>query len=382
MKKVLLKVAAASFVVVAGLAFVACQNNANGPSPSSSSSEETPPPAERLDEPVGAENPFRGKNYANGSSSTTQYRFKDSDERIVELWSRGSTDFGLQNEMKYSYNTEQNTLTLALNKYRTSRITDESIDADIQQYRNRYESYYLSLTGGSSTNTDSGSSSSSGYSIETVLYTYGEYRTWAEKRANKMAALNNEYIAKFEALLNNSQYADRRAEIEEAVSALKNDTSFSVEAQMKSAFGNPQVFKYAVTGANLTLTAQWPGKFDQATSNWAAENVRLYFYPSYGSLYASFSGSSSGNFSINNCTIANGTISGTYYKYASSTSSSSGTQTREEIPVSLAYSTTGSGNDTKLKINFTNAPDDLKALVENAAELEFSYVPTVMTGPK
>ena len=75
---------------------------------------------------------------------------------------------------------------------------------------------------------------------------------------------------------------------------------------------------------------------------------------------------------VQNATISNGTISGTYYK------SQSGSTTAVQIPVSLAYSTTGSGNDTKLKINFTNAPDDLKALVENAAELEFSYVPFVM----
>ena len=87
------------------------------------------------------------------------------------------------------------------------------------------------------------------------------------------------------------------------------------------------------------------------------------------SLYFSGNGK---NISVYNFTISNGTISGTYNK------SQSGGTTTVQIPVSLAYSTTGSGNDTKLKINFTNAPDDLKALVENAAELEFSYDPTVV----
>ncbi|MBQ2529448.1 MAG: hypothetical protein II547_04255, partial [Treponema sp.] len=170
--------------------------------------------------------------------------------------------------------------------------------------------------------------------------------------------------------------AGKKTQIEAGISNLKQEKqSYSASAittGLASAFGEPLVFKYAVNGTNLTLTMQYSGKLDSKNgSSWNARSASgiVSLSNSGSSLYFSGNGK---NISVYNFTISNGTISGTYNK------SQSGGTTTVQIPVSLAYSTTGSGNDTKLKINFTNAPDDLKALVENAAELEFSYDPTVV----
>lgn len=375
MKKVLAKAACVAFVFVTGLAFVACPNNVNGPSSgggSGSSSGSGVAPAETLETPVGAVNPFKGKKYSEGQYY--QFRFKNSDECIVEHWRNygGSSNFEQSDEYKYTYDTEKNTLTLAKNRVH-QQMSDECIDEGLEYRRKQLECQYATLKGETATQPTPPSSQSSWYG----WYTYSELKAQYQKTVDKWQPLCDEYIAKFEALLNDSQYAGKKTQIEAGISNLKQEKqSYSASAittGLASAFGEPLVFKYAVNGTNLTLTMQYSGKLDSKNgSSWNAKSASgiVSLSISGSSSYFSFSGNSK-YVTVQNATISNGTISGTYNK------SQSGSTTAVQIPVSLAYSTTGSGNDTKLKINFTNAPDDLKALVENAAELEFSYVPTV-----
>lgn len=360
MKKVLLKVAVASFVVVTGLAFVACPNNVNGPSSGSGVA-----PAETLEKPVGV-NPFKGKKYS--KAQYEQYRFKDSDECIVEQWIKkgSSSNFELNVEYKYTYDTEKNTLTLAKNRVQ-QQMSDEVIDVQFEYQRKKLEYQYATLKGETATQPTSPSSQSSWYGWDT----YSELKAQYQKVVDKWQPLYDEYIAKFEALLNDSQYAGKKTQIEAGISNLKQEkqtfSASAITSGLASAFGEPDVYKYAVNGTNLTLTTQYSGKLDSKNgSSWNAKSASgiVYLSTPGGNSYFSFSGNSK-YVTVQNATISNGTISGTYVNTV-------------QIPVSLAYSTTGSGNDTKLKINFTNAPDDLKALVENATELEFSYVPTVM----
>ncbi|MBR6193616.1 MAG: hypothetical protein IKQ66_05590 [Treponema sp.] len=365
MKKVLAKAACVAFVFVTGLAFVACPNNVNGPSSGSGVA-----PAETLEKLVGV-NPFKGKKYS--QTQYEQYRFKDSDECIVEHWiKRGSSsNFELTVEYKYTYDTEKNTLTLAKNRVQ-QQMSDEVIDVQFEYQRKKLEYQYATLKGETATQPTSPSSQSSWYG----WYTYSEFKAQYQKVVDKWQPLYDEYIAKFEALLNDSQYAGKKTQIEADISNLKQEkqafSASSMNSVVDNIFGEPDVYKYAVNGTSLTLTQQWSGKLE--SKNGYSLNARsasgiVSLSNSGSSLYFSGNGK---NISVYNFTISNGTISGTYNK------SQSGGTTTVQIPVSLAYSTTGSGNDTKLKINFTNAPDDLKALVENAAELEFSYVPTVI----
>lgn len=366
MKKVLAKAACVAFVFVTGLAFVACPNNVNGPSSgggSGSSSGSGVAPAETLETPVGAVNPFKGKKYS--QAQYEQYRFKDSDECIVEQWiKRGSSsNFELNNEYKYTYDTEKNTLTLAKNRVH-QQMSDEVIDVQLEYQRKQLEYQYATLKGETATQPTSPSSQSSWYG----WYTYSEFKAQYQKMADMWLPVLDEYIPKFEALLNSTQDAGKKTQIEAVISNLKQQkqNASSLNSFVDQTFGEPDVYKYAVNGTNLTLTQQWSGKLDSKnSSSWNAKSASgiVSLSISGGGSYFSFSGNSK-YVSVQNATISNGTISGTYVNTV-------------QIPVSLAYSTTGSGNDTKLKINFTNAPDDLKALVENAAELEFSYVPTV-----
>ncbi len=370
MKKVLAKAACVAFVFVTGLAFVACPNNVNGPSSgggSGSSSGNGTAPAETLEKPVGV-NPFKGKKYSDGQYY--QFRFKNSDECIVEHWRNygGSSNFELNNEYKYTYDTEKNTLTLAINRVRQS-MSDEYLNAMCEYRRKQLEYQYATLKGETATQPTYPSSQSSWYG----WYTYSELKAQYQKMVDMFLPVLDEYITKFEALLNSTQDAGKKTQIEAVISDLKQQkqSAPSVDSGVDQAFGEPLVFKYAVNGTNLTLSQQWAGKLD--SKNGYSLNARsasgiVSLSNSGSSLYFSGNGK---NISVYNFTISNGTISGTYNK------SQSGGTTTVQIPVSLAYSTTGSGNDTKLKINFTNAPDDFKALVENAAELEFSYVPTV-----
>ncbi len=363
MKKVLAKAACVAFVFVTGLAFVACPNNVNGPSSgggSGSSSGNGTAPAETLEKPVGV-NPFKGKKYSDGQYY--QFRFKNSDECIVEHWRNygGSSNFELNNEYKYTYDTEKNTLTLAINRVHQS-MSDEYLNQMCEYRRKQLEYQYATLKGETATQPTYPSSQSSWYG----WYTYSELKAQYQKMVDMFLPVLDEYITKFEALLNSTQDAGKKTQIEAVISDLKQQkqSAPSVDSGVDQAFGEPLVFKYAVNGTNLTLSQQWSGKLD--SKNGYSLNARS----ASGIVSLSNSGSSlyfSGNgkyISVYNFTISNGTISGTYVNTV-------------QIPVSLAYSTTGSGNDTKLKINFTNAPDDLKALVENAAELEFSYVPSV-----
>lgn len=357
MKKVLAKAACASFVVVTGLAFVACPNNVNGPSSGSGVA-----PAETLEKPVGV-NPFKGKKYS--QTQYEQYRFKDSDECIVEQWiKRGSSsNFELNVEYKYTYDTEKNTLTLAKNRVQQS-MSDEYLNLMCEYQRKQLEYRYATLKGETATQPTSPSPQSSWYG----LYTYSEFKAQYQKMADMWLPVLDEYIPKFEALLNSTQDAGKKTQIEAVISDLKQQkqNTSSMNSVVDQAFGEPLVFKYAVNGTNLTLTQQYSGKLDSKnSSSWNAKSASGIVSLSISSgSYFSFSGNSK-YVTVQNATISNGTISGTYVNTV-------------QIPVSLAYSTTGSGNDTKLKINFTNAPDALKALVENATELEFSYVPTVM----
>ena len=381
MKKVLAKAACVAFVFVTGLAFVACPNNVNGPSSggdsgsssggdSGSSSGSGVAPAETLETPVGAVNPFKGKKYS--ASQYRQYRFRDSDECIVEEWfaNGDSGNFELDYEYKYTYDTEKNTLTFAKNRVKAF-FSDEYINASGVYMKSQLEYQYATIKG--ETATQPGSYPSNSY----AWYTYSELKAQYQKMSDKILPLYDEYIAKFEALLNDSQYAGKKTQIEAVISDLKqqkqNCSASALTSALASEFGEPKVFKYAVNDStSLTLTQQWSGKLDSKnSSSWNAKSASgiVYLSISSGGNYFSFSGN--GYVDVRNATISNGTISGTYYK------SQSG-DTEEQIPVSLAYSTTGSGNDTKLKINFTNAPDDFKAVVENAVELEFSYDPDVM----
>lgn len=364
MKKVLAKAACVAFVFVTSLAFVACPNNVNGPSSgggSGSSSGNGTAPAETLEKPVGV-NPFKGKKYSDGQYY--QFRFKNSDECIVEHWRNygGSSNFELTVEYKYTYDTEKNTLTLAKNRVQ-QQMSDEVIDVQFEYQRKKLEYQYATLKGETATQPTSPSSQSSWYG----WYTYSELKAQYQKVVDKWQPLYDEYIAKFEALLNDSQYAGKKTQIEADISNLKQEkqNTSSMNSVVDQAFGEPDVYKYAVNGTSLTLTQQYSGKLDCKNSySWNAKSASGIVSLSISSgIYFSFSGNSK-YVTVQNATISNGTISGTYVNTV-------------QIPVSLAYSTTGSGNDTKLKINFTNAPDDLKALVENAAELEFSYVPTV-----
>ena len=372
MKKVLAKAACVAFVFVTGLAFVACPNNVNGPSSGSgsgSSSGSGVAPAETLETPVGAVNPFKGKKYS--ASQYRQYRFKNSDECIVEEWfaNGDSGNFELDYEYKYTYDTEKNTLTLAKNRVH-QQMSDEYINLMCEYQRNRLEYQYATLKGETATQPTPPSSQSSWYG----WYTYSELKAQYQKMVDMWLPVLDEYIAKFEALLSSTQDAGKKTQIEAVISDLKQQkqSAPSVDSGVDQAFGEPDVYKYAVNGTNLTLTMQYSGKLDSKNgSSWNARSASgiVSLSNSGSSLYFSGNGK---NISVYNFTISNGTISGTYNK------SQSGGTTTVQIPVSLAYSTTGSGNDTKLKINFTNAPDDLKALVENAAELEFSYDPTVV----
>ena len=187
MKKVLLKVAVASFVVVTGLAFVACPNNVNGPSSGSGVA-----PAETLEKPVGV-NPFKGKKYS--KAQYEQYRFKDSDECIVEQWiKRGSSsNFELNVEYKYTYDTEKNTLTLAKNRVQ-QQMSDEVIDVQFEYQRKKLEYQYATLKGETATQPTSPSSQSSWY----CWYTYSELKAQYQKVVDKWQPLYDEYIAKFE----------------------------------------------------------------------------------------------------------------------------------------------------------------------------------------
>lgn len=372
MKKVLAKAACVAFVFVTGLAFVACPNNVNGPSPSSS--EETPA-AERLDEPVGAENPFRGKKYL--YSRYSKYVFKNSDDRIVEVYSQASSgsEFELTREDRYTYNTDDKTLTFAVNKVRTSPITDEAVEEAVQYARAQCEYDYATIKGENATRpgTYGGVSSS-----DRVLYTYAEYKAGMEKYVGKILPVYDEYIAKYEALLNDPQYENKKTEIETKIASLKDSkASSSVDSVMGGLFGTTESYKYEFKDGKLLLVEHKPNfTFGKDSFTGVSGEFRFNVQCSNGRpAYFYIGGSRSGGWSVySGFAIANGTISGTrtYSSYEN------GVYVNKTEDFSLTYTTSGSGDDTKVKISFANAPDSLKSVVGNASELEFTYSPTPM----